>query len=199
LNFRHIILLIGVFITTGIFAGMYPAFVLSSFNPLSVLKKNIPGHTKRGLLRRALVIIQFSFSIILIISTVYLYRQIDFLQHSDFGFDNSNIIFTFLKGELSKKFDYVKNDLMKNPNVVSVTSSNNLPNSNGSYEAVSDEVNPSRTIYALWDMVDYDYLKTFNMKLMEGRFFSRNFSFDNSNSVIVNKLFVKSLGLKNIT
>jgi putative ABC transport system permease protein len=197
LNFRHIILLIGVFITTGIFAGMYPAFVLSSFNPLSVLKKNIPGHTKRGLLRRALVIIQFSFSIILIISTVYLYRQIDFLQHSDFGFDNSNIIFTFLKGELSKKFDYVKNDLMKNPNVVSVTSSNNLPNSNGSYEAVSDEVNPSRTIYALWDMVDYDYLKTFNMKLMEGRFFSRNFSFDNSNSVIVNKLFVKSLGLKN--
>ena len=197
LNLRYIILFLGVLITTGIVAGIYPAFVLSSFNPLSVLKKNIPGHTKSGLLRRTLVIIQFSFSIILIISTVYLYRQIDFLQYSDFGFDNSNIIYTFPKGEMNKKLDYIKNDLMKNPNVVSVSSSNNLPNSNGNFAAVSDEVNPSRTIYALWDMVDYDYLKMFNMKLIDGRFFSRDFSFDNTNSVVINELLVKSMGLKN--
>ena len=197
LNYKHLFIFIGVLIFTGVIAGGYPTFFLSSLKVVNIMKKNLPGYSKHSTLRRILVVAQFSFSIVLIISTIYLYRQVNFLQNSDFGFNNKNIILTRLKGESGGKINFLKHELLKDPNIACVTTSNNLPNSNGYYVPVSDVDRPSRNSNALWDNVDYDYLRTFNMKLIKGRFFSEDYSTDKEKSIVVNASLIKALKLSN--
>jgi putative ABC transport system permease protein len=143
--------------------------------------------------RKILVVTQFSFAIILIIATIYLYRQIDFLQHSDFGFEDEQIIFTNLKGEIPSRFNSVRQELLQHPYIESVTAAYHLPFANGYYTTVREAANPENSSHAVWDVVDDDYLHTLKMKLTQGRFFSREYPTDPDQAMVINESMVKAL------
>ncbi len=194
-NIEFIIGLTAITILTGVISGSYPALFLSSFQPSRVLKDlSLTGKSSRSTLRKILVITQFSFTIILILSTTVIYNQLDYIRNRDLGFDKDHIIYA-AEGPFRNKPEAVKSELLKNPSILHVTYSrppNGKPwaESNFNWEGK----NPSEMIVMYTNVVDYDYLKTFKMEMVEGRFFSRDFAVDTSNYVI-NEAAAKAMGI----
>lgn len=179
----------------GLMAGSYPAFYLSSFRPIMVLKGRFGN--KRGTLRSALVVFQFATSIILIIGTIVVYRQLNFIQTKELGFKKDQVLIINDAYALNRNVDAFKNDVLQLPGVESGTLSSYLPVSNSSRSDntySSTPVMDSKTGLNMqaWE-VDYDYLKTMGMSLSKGRNFSKDFGSDSS-GVIINEATAKILG-----
>jgi putative ABC transport system permease protein len=187
-------------ICIGIFAGLYPSFYLSSFKPIDVLK----GKIKRGAgdsgLRNSLVVFQFTTSIILIIGTLVIYRQTNYILTREIGFNKDQVLLIQGAATLKDKTKEFKEDLSKIPEIASVSASDYLP--------VQGTKRDGNSFYKLGRMkedlgvggqkwqVDYDYIKTLGMKLLQGRNFSKDMASDSA-AVILNKTMVERLGLKN--
>lgn len=198
-DYQFILGILGILILTGTLAGSYPAFYLSLFNPVNVLKGSVQlikkrtTSGKRTFLRKSLVVIQFSLSIILIITIINSSRmKRDMYQ---LGFDQDNIIHMQVRGELWQKFSALKNELLRNPNITHVTTSSELPLSIWREQAhwgnQLDEKNPKACIAD----VGYDYINTFDLKMVQGRFYDEDFIGDRKNSIVVNETAIKALGL----
>jgi putative ABC transport system permease protein len=191
--------LMGASVFIGILAGLYPSFYLSAFKPIDVLKGAVARGSKNSTLRSAMVVFQFTTSIVLIIGTFVIYRQMNFILHTKVGFDKDQVILIQGANTLGDHRETFKEELLRQSAVASVTSSNYLPVSetnrdqNGFFkEGRSKEDN---SIGAQCWRVDTDYVKTLGMKIVEGRDFIPRFASDSS-SIIVNKALVKALGLK---
>jgi len=179
----------------GLLAGSYPAFYLSSFRPIMVLKGRFGN--KRGTLRSALVVFQFATSIILIIGTIVIYRQLNFIQTKELGFKKDQVLIVNDAYALGNNVTAFKNDLLQLPGVESGTLSAYLPVSNSSrsdntYSSTPVMDSKSGFNMQAWD-VDYDYLKTMGMTIAKGRNFSKEFGSDSS-GVIINETTAKILG-----
>jgi len=179
----------------GLLAGSYPAFYLSSFRPIMVLKGRFGN--KRGTLRSALVVFQFATSIILMIGTIVVYRQLNFIQTKELGYKKEQVLIIDDAYALKKNVDAFKNDVLQLPGVESGTLSSYLPVSNSSRSDntySSKPVMDSKTGFNMqaWE-VDYDYLKTMGMSLSQGRNFSKDFGSDSS-AIIINEAAAKILG-----
>jgi putative ABC transport system permease protein len=195
-DFNFISSLIGVVLVTSIIAGMYPAIFLSSFNPVSLFKDRMKSGSKKTLLRKSLVILQFSLSIFFIICTIIISNQINYVQNFNLGLNKDNIVYVRLDGEVQNKFNLVKNELIKNPNIYSVCSSSNLPNVIRSGSYFQWGVNDEHTRRMCYTYVSYDYLKTFDIEMADGRFYSRDFSTDSEEAIIVNETAIKKVALE---
>lgn len=181
----------------GFFAGSYPAFVLSSYNPIEALRGKNKSSTKSGTLRSGLVVFQFTASIILIISTIVVLDQLSFIQNKKLGFNKENVITLDNAYLLGKNMKIFKEMMMQHPEVISATVSNFLPvpsDYNSSMIFPAGRVEEGLSIQ-LWN-VDHDYLSTMKMKIIEGRDFSKEFSTD-SLAVIFNQAAVKAFGFEN--
>lgn len=178
---------------TGIMAGSYPALFLSSFQPVKILSfHNSKGG---GKLRKILVVFQFILSIIFLTITIWSYRQYQAVRECKEGIDIQEVLSVPINGEIVDNYDLIKNDLLQNPNILSVSTSGQDPTwvTTGEFEwGISPDKNPDLT-RVLW--VNYDYLDVFNIKLKQGRFFSQDFPSDMENAIIINERIVEELNI----
>jgi putative ABC transport system permease protein len=191
-------ILVSAFII-GILAGLYPSVYLSSFQPIQVLRGTLSRGTKSASLRSAMVVFQFTTSIILIIGTLVISRQINFIMHSKLGFEKDQVLMIQGTNTLGTSLEAFKAELQKLPDVDNVSFSNYLPvagtnrDQNGTWLDGRSKID--KAVGAQHWTVDEDYLKTMGMKLVEGRDFIPRMASD-SQAVIVNQSLAKQLGLK---
>ncbi len=185
-------------VLVGLLSGTYPAFFLSSFNPVEVLKGNVKGNSRNGGIRRVLVVFQFAVSILLITATAVMYRQIFFMLNKDVGFNKEQILVINRAQSLESRVEAFKNSVREIPGVVNITSSTSVPgriNNNNGYglEGRKDE---SFLMVSGW--VDYDFIDTYEMKLAEGRNFDKTFTTDHD-ACIINESAAKEFGITDIS
>jgi putative ABC transport system permease protein len=190
------LIIIGAGIVIGILAGIYPAMVLSGFQPLMVLKNMKLTNDGRGpLLRHALVIVQFSLSVLLIVSTVIVYRQTQYLNQKDLGFDKEQVVSFQIRGDVEKKLETFKSELRRSPDIVSVTSGYGLPGDRYAGDGINVPTSEGEKEFpANIFLGDYDYLQTLGLRLVAGRDFSRDMATDETQAFIINETAVKELG-----
>jgi putative ABC transport system permease protein len=186
-------------IITGLLSGSYPALFLSSFKPVTVLKGSSIAATGNTSFRKVLVVIQFALSIILITGTVVIYNQLDFMRNKKLGFNKEQLLLIRMRGDLRDNFESLKDELLKNPNIVNATATSNPPTSGYSFSNSRwnwEGKNPEDEILMRANFVDYGYFETFGMKMVQGRSYSKDFATDTSEAIIVNETAVKVMGMK---
>jgi putative ABC transport system permease protein len=186
-------------VVIGILAGLYPSFYLSSFQPINVLKGSLSRGSKRSTMRSALVVFQFTISIILIIGTLIIYRQFGYILNKKLGFDKEQVLLLHRANTMGDQVISFKNELVKLPEVKSVSVSGYLPISktqrNGMAFWNEGKLKIDPPVYGqMWE-VDHDYIKTMGMNIVEGRNFSVDKPTDYPNAIIINQTLAKELGL----
>jgi putative ABC transport system permease protein len=193
--------LTGLMLLTGMVAGSYPALYLSSLQPIRVLK-GVARFTKASILfRKGLTVFQFVLSIILIIGTIVIYRQIRYVQHIHLGYDRDNLIYVRIEGELMKENNYLrfKQEASRMPGISLVDRSTEVPHAMDF--VVADAIDwqgkeKNMSVGFKPYSVGFDFLKLMNLKIAEGRDFSRTNATDSADAFMVNEEAVRQMGMK---
>jgi putative ABC transport system permease protein len=199
-NPLHIGALLGIALICGLVAGSYPAFYLSSFNPIYVLKGiKIRNGSSAGFVRKSLVVIQFSISVILIVATIVIYLQISHVKDRDLGYNKNNLIYMFMQGKMKDNYTVIKNDLLSTGLVQNTSLSNSqilqLGSNTGDFSWEGKD--PSRQILITVEQVSQEYPSTMGLQIKEGREFYSDFKSD-SNSVIINESLAALMNKKTV-
>jgi len=195
---EYFLVLVSIVIGTGVLAGLYPAFYLSHFDPMVVLRKQSNERNRRFSFRQLLVIFQFSISILLIIGTITIYLQIKYFSEKPLGYNQENLfIISTESNEVRSKLDAFKNILLQYPEVTNVTFSGSIPAatdfSDSGFKS-DDTEDPFSSIYF---SVGYDFFQTYGIKLLAGRAFSKEYGTDTLNKYIVNERVIDKIGITN--
>jgi len=190
------IITLGISIFTGFLSGSYPALFLSSFKITSVLKGTLKHSRGATRMRQSLVVFQFAMSILLIIGTVVVYKQINYILNKNLGLDRENLVYFELEGETYDAFESFKNELMSIPQVMNVTATSGNPLSIGQSTTSPEWEGKNETDEILFSIMQtrYDFLVTMKIKLLDGRDFSPEFTNDTS-AFIVNQAAAKIMGM----
>ncbi|HEX4851519.1 MAG TPA: FtsX-like permease family protein, partial [Puia sp.] len=196
-NPKFWLMMIGLFLLTGILSGIYPALYLSSFNPVRVLK-GLPKFSNRTVwFRKGLVVSQFTLSIILIVGTIVVSRQMAFIQSINLGYDRENLVYVPLEGELINKYAVFKDELSNMPGIKDVTRMGDNPTliQNGTGGVKWDGKDPNADIQFVQSAVGYDFVKAMHLQLVAGRDYSKDFPTD-SVGYLINESAMKIIGYK---
>jgi len=190
-----IIALVAVF--TGFLSGIYPAFYLSSVSPVVALKGSGDTSAKgKGWMRRILVVVQFFIAIVMIIATIAVTNQLNFLKNKDLGFNKENVIvLQFQDSAFRSKGESFKKELLQNPDILGVTRSSQVPGEISWIQVMNVEKDSQMVQSSLiLAQVDYDFIGTMQMEVIKGRDFDLNMATDDTGAVVINETGARSLG-----
>ncbi|HUU04623.1 MAG TPA: ABC transporter permease [Patescibacteria group bacterium] len=188
----------GITLVAGAISGSYPAFWLSAYPPSRTLNWGPRTSTGRSVLRQALVVLQFALAVVLMVGAVILHGQLSYIQHKDLGYQREQIITLPIDRPQRSKLRSFKDEILRNPAVASVTAATHPPNKVTAINPVSWEgLSPGQFQTVNWQAVEFDYLKTFRMKLAAGRDFDRERSTDRRH-FIVNETLARRIGSKEV-
>ncbi len=198
LNFPILTGLVCIAVFTGIVSGSYPAVFLSSFQPAKVLKGGIYSGSGKSLFRKTLVLVQFSLTIILLISTFIVFNQLSFMQTKNLGFNRESLVYFHLNGELGENFDTFKQEVKQNPGILNVTYGSHeltdVTHVHGNLQWEGKDPNIEISMNCI--LVESDFVKTLGMEIIDGRDFSKEFSTDEHAGFIVNEEAVRQMGFE---
>jgi len=182
----------------GLLAGIYPSLVLSSFKPVSVLKGRFVSGARGLLLRKGLVVFQFTISIMLIVGTLVVFAQLTFMRKQDLGFSKDQIL--IIHTNFDKNRDVFKQSLASIPGVVSSSYSSSVPGefNTSAYSEVENSKGEMQKTNLDTYFIDYDYLDQFGLKVVAGRGFSQAFSTDSTNAMVINETAARTLGYRDV-
>jgi len=180
LQSKFIISFIVVGLVAGLLSGLYPALYLSSFRPAAVLKGETVAGKGHGRFRKILVVVQFTLSILIAISAIFMFKELKFLQTRDLGFDKEQLICIPMADAMKSKYHSLKSELLNEPLISGVTASSWNPVNIGSNSGGADwdGKDPDKQVLIGTCGVDYDYLKTLGIRIVSGRDFSRDYVSD---------------------
>ncbi|MGB3465689.1 MAG: ABC transporter permease [Cyclobacteriaceae bacterium] len=200
LNPLTIAVILGILLITSVLSGSYPAFYLSSFKPAVVLKgKNVSGAGNK-FLRRFLVGSQFALSIFMLLSTLIIYNQMNFLQNAEMGFDKQQMVSISLNEQQTRnKWPIFKNKILQNNSIESASTSQSVPGRGFGKNVMAVETSSGTMEDYGIDLfrVDYDYFETLNIEIMQGRNFSTDYVTDTASAVIVNESMIARMNWEN--
>lgn len=187
-------ILLGLAVVIGVLAGFYPAFVLAGFRPTEVFKGRVKAGAKSGWLRNLLVVTQFTASIIIIVGTMVVYNQIDFMLNKNLGFEKDQILVVRRPDVLRKNLETFKNEAVQIPGVVAVANASSIPGKQRySNNAKMSEDEPDAPYLLQENWVSFGYAELMGLELVAGRFFQKDHPSDSS-AVIINETAAKTLG-----
>lgn len=187
---------------TGFIAGSYPAIYLSSFTPVAILKGSavfslLEKSSRRAGVRRALVVMQFALSIMLIVGAIVVHRQLDFMTHMKLGFDKDNVVYVPAKANFGTQYETVKQELLKHPEILGVAANSNLPTNTLNTSRILWEGKPANLDIPVETIaVDYDYFELLSMEMSEGRSFSKEHATDALSAFIINEEAAKAMDMQ---
>ncbi|MVM32568.1 FtsX-like permease family protein [Spirosoma sp. HMF4905] len=185
-----IIYYLTLFIVTSLLAGFYPALVLSGYNPVQTLysRFNLSG---KNYLQKSLVVLQFTLASFLIIASLTIYSQFNYLTSKDLGYDDKNLVVVDKSNLKRSEVKLLKEELLKDQNIIDVAPKN------GGFWGTVAKINGDTQLSFAYETVNETFLPLFKIPVMKGRNFSKSFPSDSTQSVLVNETFVKKAGWKN--
>jgi len=188
--------LIGIILIVGIVSGIFPAFYTSALQPVKALRGMLKASSIISILRRYLVVTQFTISIVFVISTIVVFSQLDYIRSRKLGFQKEHIVnIPIHDKEALQRYETIKSEFLKDSSVLTVSASNFFPGKNIWYQSYWQEgTREDENLMISWVTVDHDFLDTFQIKLVQGRNFSRDFPNDLEGGYILNESAVKEIG-----
>jgi putative ABC transport system permease protein len=187
--------LIALILLVGVSSGAYPAFVLASYDPTTVLKGTMNPGSMSKIMRRILVVVQFTISIVIVIGSIIVYSQLNYVTKKDTGFEKENLIVVKRADSFFRQREAFRDQVRQIPGVEDVGFSRAVPGTNFNNNAFLLDDDPDKNTYLInQTQASFDFAQTMGIELAEGRFFSREYGED-STAILINEAAVKSLGL----